>query len=278
MIGPPRSVLYVPASRERHLEKIPSLGAEAILVDLEDGVAAQDKDAAREHVRAACARGILAGRRWMLRVNAGPMGPPPPDLTLVGFAQPPTVVLPKADDPAWVRQLATRFAEHGSATALMIESAQGLARVHELAGAHPDVTMLILGSADLRWSLRARPDAGRSWESVALAQILLAARVHGAAAIDSVYFHYRDAEGLRRHAAIARDLGYDGKSCIHPSQIDVIHDVYRSTPEEVSWARRVLEAWSSGNGAARGVIAVDGEMIEALHVDVARRILGGDAT
>ncbi|HEX4825659.1 MAG TPA: CoA ester lyase [Candidatus Polarisedimenticolaceae bacterium] len=274
MTRAPRSVLYVPASNERRLEKAVSAGADLIIVDLEDGVAPAEKDAAREHVRQAVDRGLLGGRPWMLRVNAGPIGPPPADLTLVGYAHPPAVVLPKAEDPQRAGMLAARFAEHGTATALMIESARGVASAKDLAGAHPSVRMLILGSADLRLSLGARPDERRSWERHALGEIVIAARMHGAAAIDSVYFHYRDDEGLKRHAVIARDLGFDGKSCIHPSQIEPIHEVYARAPEEIAWAERVLAAWRDGEGDAHGIVTVDGEMIEALHVTVARRILG----
>lgn len=273
MKQPPRSVLYVPASKKQLLDKVLGIPADLVIIDLEDGVGPDEKDAAREHVRHAVAGGTLGGRPWMLRVNGGPAGPPAEDLTLVGYAKPPGVVLPKAEDPAVVRSLAARFAEHGATTALMIETAAGVARAVELAGAHADVRLLILGSADLRLSLGARPDGERSWERHALSEVLLAARVHGAAAIDSVYFRYKDTEGLRRHAGIARDLGYDGKSCIHPSQIAPIHEVYASTPDELAWARRVLDAWTAGRGATVGVVAMDGEMIEALHVTVARRIL-----
>jgi len=133
--------------------------------------------------------------------------------------------------------------------------------------------MAIVGSADLHVSLRARPDPGRSWEHHALSRVLLAARRYGHLAIDSVYFRYRDDDGLRAHAAMARTLGYDGKSCIHPAQIAVIHDVYKSTPEELAWARRVLAAWVAANRGADGVVAMDGEMIEALHGTLAERIL-----
>jgi len=270
----PRSVLYVPASHERRLMSAARASPDLVIVDLEDGVAPGDKDAAREHVRQAVDRGILGERPWMLRVNTGPLGPPPADLTLVGYAHPPAVVLPKAEDPVHVGALAARFAEHGTATCLMIESARGVARARELAGAHPSVRMLVLGSADLRLSLGARADDARSWERHAMGEIVLAARMHGAAVIDSVYFHYRDDEGLRRHAAIGRDLGFDGKSCIHPAQIETIHGVYARAPEEIAWAERVLQAWRDGEGDTQGIVTVDGEMIEALHVTVARRILG----
>lgn len=273
MRHPPRSVLYVPASRKTFLDRLHELPADLVIVDLEDGVAPAEKDAARDNVRHAAAAGTLAKRPFMLRVNGGPSGPPAEDLTLVGYAKPPWVVLPKAEDPEAVRALAARFAENGAKTALMIETAAGAAEVFRLAGAHAAVRMLIVGSADLRVSLQARPDAGRGWELWALSRILVAARRHGAAAIDSVYFHYKDHEGLKRHAAIARELGYDGKSCIHPSQVEPIHDVFRSTPEEIAWARRVLAAWEAGDGNVRGVVAIDGEMIEALHVALARRLL-----
>ncbi len=273
MTSPPRSVLYVPASRREFLDKIPSLPADMVLVDLEDGVALGKKNEARDNVRAAIAAGVFDQRPWLLRVNGGRGGLVAEDLTLVGFAKPTIVVVPKAEDPEFVRTLATRFADHGAATALMIETATGVASVMDLMGAHEAVCMAIFGSADLLVSLRARADAGRVWEQHALSQVLLAARRHGHLAIDSAYFRYQDDAGLRAHAAIARGLGYDGKSCIHPSQIPIIHEVYASTPDERLWAERVLSAWAEGEGAAKGVVAMDGEMIEALHVTVAERIL-----
>jgi citrate lyase beta subunit len=274
MTRSPRSVLYVPASRRKFLDKIPLLPADLVLVDLEDGVAPGDKEAARDNVRSAVASGVLGGSRaWMFRVNGGRAGPPPEDLTLVGFAKPTIVVLPKAEDPDFVRALAARSADVGAATALMIETATGVARVMELMSAHPAVCMAIVGSADLHVSLRARPDPARLWELHALSRVLLAARRYGHLAFDSVFFRYRDDDGLRAHALIARTLGYDGKSCIHPAQVAVVHEVYTSTPEELVWARRVHAAWSDGNHGVDGVVAMDGEMIEALHVTLADRIL-----
>ena len=273
MTTQPRSVLYVPASRRKFLDKFPSLPADLVLVDLEDGVAPEKKDEARDNVRAAISSGVLSGRPWMLRVNGGPGGLLPADLTLVGFAKPTIVVVPKAEDPEFVRTLATRFADHGAATALMIETATGVARAMELMGAHAAVCMAIVGSADLLLSLRARPDEQRRWEHHALSQVLLAARRYGHLAIDSAYFRYRDDAGLRIHAAIAKGLGYDGKSCIHPSQVPTIHEVFASTPDERVWAQRVLSAWAAGEGSARGIVAMDGEMIEALHVTLAEHIL-----
>jgi citrate lyase subunit beta/citryl-CoA lyase len=264
----------MPASRRAFLEKAPDHPADLAIVDLEDSVAPGEKDLARENVRAAALAGTLTHERpWMLRINAGPTGPPPEDLILVGYAKPAWVVLPKAEDVAATRPLVARIAEHGARVALTIESARGIAHVRELAGCHPAVGMLILGSADLRLSLAAPEEPERAWERHAMAELLVAARCHGACAIDSVWFRYRDDDGLRRHAGVARGMGFDGKSCIHPGQVPVVHEVFAPTPEEIRWAEAVREAWVSGDGAGRGVVSMDGEMIEALHLTLADRIL-----
>lgn len=268
-----RSLLYVPASRPSMLAKAATLPADAVLIDLEDGVAPDAKDEARDNVRRALADGRFPENRWGIRVNAVGSPEHDPDLDLVAETAPPFAVLPKADDVDAVAGIAGAWAAHGTATGLMIETARGVGRARELAAAHPRVTALIVGSADLRLSLRARPDPDRAWERHALAEVLLAARMHGCRAIDAVYFRFRDDEGLERDAGVARDLGYDGKSCIHPAQVETIHAVFSSTPDEIAWARGVLEAWRRDDGAGRGVVVLDGEMIEALHVDLARRIL-----
>lgn len=270
----PRSLLYVPAASPSMLRKIPSLAADAFVIDLEDGVSAQQKEGARELLReAAAARLIPEGAPWMLRVNGVGSSGHEDDLSLAEALRPPFVLVPKAEDPEEVCDLADWFAGHGSRTALMIETARGVAAVRELAACHDGIAALVVGSADLRMSLRARPDEDRLWERHALAEILLAARARDLLAIDSVFFQFRHDEGLRRHASIARGMGYDGKSCIHPAQIPVVHEVFAPTEQEIGWARAVVEAWRALDGDRRGVIVVDGEMIEALHVTVAGRIL-----
>lgn len=270
----PRSVLYVPAFRAERLATASFLPADAYIVDLEDGIAPDEKERAREGVRQCAEEGAFRDLPcWMLRINDASTPWHEDDVSLAEALRPSLVVLPKAETPETVADLADWFAGHGSDTALMIETAAGVAAARELAAAHEAVRMLILGSADLRRSLGAQPDGDRIWERHAMSEVLLAARAHGRAAIDSVYFHFRDEDGLRRHAMLGRRLGYDGKSCIHPSQVAVIHEVYAPTPEEVAWAERVVAEWEAGDGEQRGVIVVDGEMIEALHNGIARRIL-----
>ncbi len=256
------------------LAKLPTLGADAVVLDLEDGVAPADKESARDHLRHAAAEGWLAAApAWSLRVNAGASPWHAADLDLVDELRPPRVLLPKAESPERVHADAERCSLAGSRIGLMIETARGAGRARDLAGAHPRIDLLVLGSADLRLSLGARPDPERRWELHALGELLLAARMHGCGAVDSVYFHYRDQEGLVRHARVAKDLGFDGKSCIHPDQVPVIHEVFSSTVEEITWAHGVLRAWVEQDGAHNGVVVHDGEMIESLHLEVAERIL-----
>jgi len=255
------------------LAKLPGLDADAFVVDLEDGVAPADKEAARQHVRQAFTDGLLPEGRWMLRLNGIGTRWHRDDLKLVAELVPPAALLPKAEDPDEVGQLARGWARDGTATALMIETARGVDRVGQMARVHPDVSILIYGSADLRRSFGARPDTDRRWEQYALSRILLAARAHGCLAVDAVFFRFRDQVGLEAEAAIARDMGFDGKCCIHPSQIDVIHRVFSSSAEEIDWARKVQKTWRAGDGDRTGVVVMDGEMLEALHLDVARRIL-----
>jgi (3S)-malyl-CoA thioesterase len=268
-----RSWLYVPASRGRMLEKAPGLPADVILVDLEDAVPPGDKGAARKRILRARERWSAESRRWMLRINGAASRWRSADLDLAESLRPEGVLLPKVEDPREVAAVADRMAQHGLGVAVMIETAMGVGRAREIAGAHPAVRTLVYGSADLRLSLGARPGQDRVWELHALQEVLLAARMYGCEAVDSVYFRFRDLDGLRRDARFARELGYDGKTCIHPGQVAVLHEVFSADGEEVAWAVRVLEAWERDHGAGRGVIEVDGEMIEDLHLTVARRIL-----
>jgi citrate lyase subunit beta/citryl-CoA lyase len=267
---PHRSLLYLPASRPEMLAKLSAQSADLVCVDLEDGVAPGEKERARAHLRAAPP---AAGRPWMLRINPPRTPWHYDDMDLAAELRPPLTLLPKAESPEAVVGLARHCGGWDGRVALMIETARGVAAAGELAGTHPAVEMLVLGSADLRRSLGARPGSGRGWELLAMQRLLLAARGHGCAAIDSVFFRFKDESGLREHAGVARDLGYDGKSCIHPAQVEPIHEIFASGAEEVAWAESVLQAWDEQDGRGRGVVVVEGEMIEALHLQIARRIL-----
>jgi citrate lyase beta subunit len=269
-----RSLLYVPASRPRMLGKIPRVEADAVVVDLEDGVAPPEKEQAREHLRRAADQGVLkSAGSWMLRLNGPATRWHGADRELAAELRPPWIVLPKAEDRAAVAAAARWCEGWDGRLALMIETVRGVSEARALAGAAPAVGVLIYGSADYRLSVGARPDRARRWERGALHEILLAARLHDCAAVDSVYFRFRDTRGLTRHARTAREMGFDGKSCIHPSQVPVIHEVFDSSPKELAWAASTKRAWIEQDGPSTGVVVADGEMIEELHVRLADRIL-----
>lgn len=254
------------------LAKMSSVAADFFVVDLEDGVAPVEKASARENVRRAVARGELRSVEWGLRVNHHESEWFAPDERLVDEVRPPVVVLPKAEFPTDVAGFASRRGAAGPSLALMIETATGVGRVRELA-ALPPVRALFYGSADLRRSLGSRPGPDRTWERHAMSEILLGARMAGCDAIDAVTFEFRNEERLAADARVARELGFDGKSCIHPAQLETIHRVFSSTPEEITWAERVRDVWERDNGDRTGVVVIDGEMIEALHLDIAHRLL-----
>ena len=223
-------------------------------------------------MREAAARGRLPQDRWGLRVNHNNSEWFEDDLQLVEEVRPPAVVLPKAEDPGVVASVTDRRTGDRRVTALMIETALGVGRARELAAAD-SVSALFYGAADLQRSLGARPGTDRTWERHAMSEILLAARMADCAAVDAVTFEFRNAKKLESDARIARELGFDGKGCIHPAQVETIHRVFSSTSEEVDWAEGVLEAWRAQDGNHAGVVVMGNEMIESLHLDIARRIL-----
>lgn len=255
------------------LEKMTERPADGFIVDLEDAVGPPHKSDARRLLSRGWPFGLAPEKAW-LRINAShDKDAFAADLELAETIQPAWLVLPKAEELQVVERLCKVQSKWNGRVGLMIETAAGVTRVRELAAVAPEVGALIVGSADLRRSLHARPDGERVWEHHALAEILLAARVHGLLAIDSVYFRLHDVPGLERHATLARQLGYDGKSCIHPDQIETIHRVFAPTREERHWAARVIEEWERQDGERQGVVVVDDEMIEALHLALARAIL-----
>lgn len=255
------------------LSKMNSIPADYFVVDLEDGVPRTDKGTARRNVRQAAVGAELPQDRWALRINADNSGELQDDLGLVEELKPPAIVVPKAEDPKAISRLAAGSVPDGTGIALMIETAAGVGRARELASAADSVCCLFYGSADLRRSLGARPGESRRWELHAMSEILLAARMGDCVAIDAVTFEFRNRDRLEDDARMAREMGFDGKSCIHPDQIETIHRVFSSSPEEVEWAERVLETWRTQDGDRAGVVVMGEEMIEALHLDIARRVL-----
>ena len=265
-----RSLLYVPASAEAMLRKASSRGADAIIVDLEDGVLPDAKEGARAQAEGLWLELDLGSAEVLLRVNAPGTPWHEDDLAAAARIRPAGLVLPKCEDPAAVAGVAARLGE--TPLFLMVETARGVLAAPELArGSH--VAGLLFGAADFRASLRASREPDEGEILVARSALVLAARAAGVEVFDTPFFEYRDEAGLERSAGRARGLGFDGKNCVHPAQVAAVNRVFSPTAEEVERARRVVDALEAAAREGRGVATVDGEMVEALHGSEARRTL-----
>ncbi len=274
-VRPRRSVLYVPGSNARAVEKARGLPADAIILDLEDAVAPAAKEEARRTVGAALAAGGFGHREVALRVN----GPATPwgadDLAFAARAGADAVVLPKVEFPGEVRDAEEALVAAGAPPALalwcMIETPRGVLAAPAIAGATPRLAALVMGTSDLVKDLGARHTPGRAEVLVALGTVLLAARAHGLAALDGVHLDLADDAGFEAACRQGRDLGFDGKTLIHPRTIDAANRLFAPAPDELAGARRVIEAHAEAERAGSGVVVVDGRLVEALHVEEARR-------
>ena len=260
-----RTVLYVPADNPRALDKARTLEADAVIIDLEDAVAPERKEAAREAVRG------LAGfpREVALRVNAP--GTPWHEDDLAAAAGFGAVVLPKVRGAADVAALAG----HGFCIWPMMETAAGILAAREIADAAAQTgpAALILGTNDLAAELGITLTAGRETVSLALQTAVLAAKAAGVDAIDGVFNDTADTDGLTREARAGRALGMSGKSVIHPAQIAPVNAAFSPQPDEIADARRVIAAVADAHAAGRSVAVLGGRMVEALHAEAARALL-----
>ena len=265
-----RSLLYVPASSEAMLRKAGSRGADAIIVDLEDGVLPGAKEDARARAERLWPGLDFGGSEALFRVNAPGTPWHEADLDAAARIRPAGVVLPKCEDPAVVAGVAARI--HGTPLFLMVETARGVLAAPELARA-PLAAALLFGAADFRASVRASRDPDEAELLLARGTLVLAARAAGIEVFDTPFFEYRDEAGLERSARRARTLGFDGKTAIHPGQVAVINRVFAPTAGEIERARAVVAALEAAAREGRGVATVGGEMVEALHAAEARRTL-----
>lgn len=272
---PRRSVLYMPSSNARALEKAKTLPVDALILDLEDAVAPADKPAARDAACAAVASGEYGERELTIRVNAIGTQWHDDDMAAVAQAGPAGVVVPKVSSADEVRRLVATLEAAGAPerTRLwaMVETPTAVLDVREIARASDRLAALVIGSNDLVKELQADHVPGRAPLLTALSWSLLAAREAGVAILDGVYNDVRDAEGFRAECEQGRDLGFDGKTLIHPGQVEVCNEVFAPSADAVEDAKGVLAAWEEGTGS--GVVTYGGKMVEQLHVDVAQRVL-----
>ena len=275
---PRRSLLFVPGSNPRALEKARSLPADGLIIDLEDAVAAETKEEARAIVAAALAAGGYGGREIVLRVN--PLDTPWGHADLAAAATLPidAVLLPKVESAERVRVSMSLLDALGAPERLdvwcMIETPLGILEAAQIAAASPRLTVLVLGTSDLTKDLHAVATRDRLPLITALGLAMLAARAHGLAILDGVHLDLSDEEGFALVCRQGRELGFDGKTLIHPTQIGPANAAFAPSAAEIEWSRRIIAAHAAAAAAGKGVVLVDGKLIESLHVENARRVLG----
>jgi citrate lyase subunit beta / citryl-CoA lyase len=274
---PRRSVLYMPGANERALEKARTLPADALILDLEDAVAPDAKAAARDRVAAAAASGAYGHREVTIRVNGPGTAWHEDDLRAAAEAGPAAVVVPKVEDAATVRAVERALEAAGApdrtAVWAMLETPRALLDARAVAGASERLTVLVMGTNDLAKELHAEHVPGRAPLLTALSLALLAARERGLAILDGVHNDVRDLAGFEAECLQARQLGFDGKTLIHPAQLEPCNRVFTPGEEAVAHAREVVAAFGRAEREGRGVVTVGGRMIENLHVEEARRVL-----
>ncbi len=275
-LRPRRSVLYMPAANERALEKAKTIAADALIFDLEDAVAPDAKETARSQAAAAAASSEYGGRELTIRCNGldTPWGAD--DLAAAAKAQPSAVVIPKVDSVDYLDAVSAALDSGGASADVkiwaMIETPTAIFDARALA-AHPRVEVLIMGTNDLAKELRADASSDRSGLLPHLATALLAAREAGKVILDGVFNDIKNTDGFAAECAEGAKMGFDGKTLIHPGQVEIANSTWAPDPDEIDYAQRVIAAFTEAEADGRGVVTVDGRMIENLHVDNARRTL-----
>lgn len=272
---PRRSVLYMPSSNARALEKAKTIAVDALILDLEDAVAPDDKPAAREAACAAVTSGEYGDKELTIRVNGIGTRWHEEDLAAAAKAGPAGIVVPKVGSADEVRTLVAAMEAAGAPerTRLwaMIETPAAIFSAREIAQASPRLEAFVLGTNDLVKELQAQHVPGREPLLTCLQLALLAGREAGIAVLDGVYNDVKDAEGFAAECVQGRDMGFDGKTLIHPGQVEACNATFAPDEAAVEDARGVLQAWQDGAGS--GVVTYQGRLVEQLHVDIAERVL-----
>ena len=276
-LRPRRSVLYMPGANDKALEKAKSLPTDAIIFDTEDSVAPDMKVIARDKVAAAVGSGDYGSRELTIRVNGLDTEWCADDLRSAAKASPSGIVVPKIDSAAAVAKVESIIESAGVSDDTriwaMLETPAAIERAVEIATSSERLEVLIMGTNDLAKELRAGLVPGRAPLQWGLARCVNAARFAGKVILDGVYNDVKDPDGFAAECAQGAEMGFDGKTLIHPTQIEPCNDAFSPSDDEIEYSRRVIEAFEAGIAEGKGVVTVDGRMIENLHVDNARRAL-----
>ena len=278
-IRPRRSVLYMPGSNARALEKAKTLPADGVILDLEDSVAPDAKESARQQVSDTVKAGGFGPREVFIRTNGVDTPWFSDDLTAAAHAAPDGIVVPKISSSGQLETIGQRLLDmgtnHKTRIWAMIESPLAVFNVLSLAACARDsearLAGFVMGTNDLAKDTRARQVPGR-WPMIGwLMNVIAAARIHGIDVLDGVYNNIGDAEGFVKECEQGRDMGFDGKTLIHPNQIAPCNTVFTPSDDEVKWARTMIAAFDLPENKSKGVVSIDGKMVERLHADMAKR-------
>ena len=276
-IRPRRSVLYMPGSNSRAMEKSKLIPADVLVLDLEDAVAPDQKEAARTNILAALREGGYGRRELVVRINGLDTAWGDADLRAAATSGAHAICVPKVESAEQVQDIAARMQRYGAPAEqglwVMAETPRGILNAQQIAGAHPRLSLLMLGTSDLAKDLRIphRPD--RIGFITSLSLCVLAARANGIDVLDGVHLNINDPEGLRAACEQGRALGFDGKTLIHPSQVEIANEVFGPDQSAVDHAHRVIAAWEGAKKQGMGVAVLDGKLVENLHAAEARRVL-----
>lgn len=274
---PRRSVLYMPGSNPRALEKARTLPADGLILDLEDAVAPDSKEEARVQVVDAVKAGGYGARELLVRVNslATPWGQA--DVAAAAASGAHAVLIPKVESADTVRQVEAIMVANGAPADMaiwcMMETPRGMLRAEEIAGSSARMGGFVMGTSDLAKDLHCAHTRDRLPMITSLGLCLLAARAYGLAALDGVYLDLNDDEGFAYSCRQGLELGFDGKTLIHPKTIDAANRVFAPAEKEIEWSKKIIAAHAEAAAAGKGVVVVDGKLIENLHVENARRIV-----
>jgi len=281
MIRPRRSLLFMPGSNARALEKARNLPADGIILDLEDSVAPDAKAVARDQIASAIVAKGFGKREILVRVNSLDTSWWSDDVAMAGKARPDGILVPKVSSVEDLKVIADRLDQIGADPSIrvwaMIETARAVLHAEELAAASRDpktrLAGFVFGPNDISRETRIRMRPGRAAMIPIITHCILATRAHGLEILDGPYSDFSDFDGFGQECAQARDLGFDGKTLIHPGQIEACNAIFTPPEEEIAQARKIIAAFELPENAARGAIRLDGQMVERLHAEMARRTI-----
>jgi citrate lyase subunit beta/citryl-CoA lyase len=281
MVRPRRSLLFMPGSNARALEKGRNLLADGLILDLEDSVAPEAKGLARDQIAGAIAAGGFGKREVLIRTNALDSAWWTDDVKMAAKARPDGILVPKVssveDIAAIARCLRDADANPSIRVWTMIETARAVLHAEQLAaasrGVEPRLAGFVFGPNDISRETRIRMQPGRATMLPMITHCILATRAHGLEILDGPYSDFSNFNGFGQECTQARDLGFDGKTLIHPGQIEACNAIFTPPEEEVAQARKIIAAFELPENASRGAISLDGQMVERLHADMARRTI-----